>query len=60
MSKLKLIIKRYMPTKYWGILVKAKSFVYHNSINLCEYLYDSYLIQKSPKRHQKALEINFY
>lgn len=57
MSKLKLIIKRYMPTKYWGILVKAKSFVYHNSINLCEYLYDSYLIQKAPKRHQKALEI---
>ena len=53
MKKLKLIIKSYIPTKVWGFLVKVKSFTYHKT----EYLYDSYFINKAPRRHQKALEI---
>jgi hypothetical protein len=53
MRELKLIIKGYMPAKAWGVLVKTKSFIHHNFVDLCTL----YLIQKVPRRHQKALEL---
>lgn len=53
MYKIKLIAKEYLPTKIWGLLVKSKWSVYNTFNNL----YDSYLIKKAPRRHQKALEI---
>lgn len=53
MRKLKLIVKKCLPAEVWGFLVKAKSFVYHNCIDL----YNLYFIKKAPRRHRKALEI---
>lgn len=53
MIGLKIIVKKYFPAKIWDILVQTKSFLKHNF----SCAYDSYLIKKAPKRHQKALEI---
>jgi len=53
MKELKLLIKKYMPAKFWAVLVKVKSFIGSNFL----YLFDLYLIKRAPKRHRKALEI---
>ena len=53
MRRLKLILKGCLPTEFWDLLAKSKSFVYHNCIDL----YNLYLIKKAPRRHRKALEI---
>ncbi|MCI9845889.1 CDP-glycerol glycerophosphotransferase family protein [Flavobacterium pectinovorum] len=53
MRKLKLIVKQYLPAEVWGLLVKAKSNVYHSCIDL----YNLYFIKIAPRRHRKALEI---
>ncbi|MCV9930885.1 CDP-glycerol glycerophosphotransferase family protein [Flavobacterium sp. LS1R47] len=50
MSKLKYLIKRYMPEKIWISFIKI-----YNLTNLRD-LYNWYLIKEAPHRHRKALE----
>lgn len=49
--ELKLKIKKYVPERIWLSLIKAYDFLKLRN------LYNSYLINKAPKRHKKALEI---
>ncbi|SHG35703.1 CDP-Glycerol:Poly(glycerophosphate) glycerophosphotransferase [Flavobacterium fluvii] len=49
-SELVATIKRYVPTKVWGVFVKVYGLIYYN------HFYNLYLIKKAPARHRKALE----
>lgn len=51
MRELKIIVKRFVPEKIWGILVKLKKKINFKNI------YNLYIIKKAPWRHLKALEI---
>jgi hypothetical protein len=51
MSKLKLVIKEYIPEKIWISLIKIYNFTNLRAV------YNLYLIKGAPKKHQKALQI---